>query len=189
MNVSGAKGFNLIELMITVVIIAILAGIAYPSYNRYTTQARRADAKSAIMQVSNRLEKFFSYCNSYPTSANALTDPWPATCPQRPLPNNVGLCAPGTVCNTLSTDQHYQITVTQDNSVGSCAAVTCAGNPNFAACVAACGYTIVANPNGAGVTGRQRTDGRFRLDSRGVKEWDRNNDGDYADAGEISWGK
>lgn len=187
MQPSRSKGFNLIEVIIAVVIIGILAAIAYPSYQRYTTQSRRADAQSAIMQTANRLEKFFGYCNSYPTSANALTDTWPATCPQRPLPNNLGLCAPGTVCNALSPDRHYLITVTQDNSAGTCAANTCVGNPNFAACVAACGYTIVANPNGAGVTGRQAGDGRFRMDSRGIREWDRNNDADYGDPAENSW--
>lgn len=184
MNIPArTTGFTLIELMITVVIIAILAGIAYPSYQNYTRQARRADAQSAILQTANRLEKFFTYCNSYPTAAAwpssaPITNTWPTTCPQNPLPNTAGLCPTAGACNDLSPDRHYQITINQGATAGGCSGAS--ASP-------ACGYTIIANPNGAGVTNQQRNDGSFRMDSRGVKEWDRNNDGDYADAGENKW--
>jgi type IV pilus assembly protein PilE len=170
--------------MITVVIIAILAAIAYPSYTRYVTQTRRSDAQIAIQQTANKLEKFFGYCNTYMTgSSSFITDAWPATCPPVPANNGLGQA------DALSPDRHYLLSITADNSNGTCLSNTCSALAGSAQtdCIRQCGYTIVANPNGAGTSGLQANDGSFRMDSRGKKEWDRNNDGDYADANENKW--
>ncbi len=58
------RAFTLIELMITVAIIAILAAIAIPSYTQYVQQARRADARAMLMQASQWMERFRSENNS-----------------------------------------------------------------------------------------------------------------------------
>lgn len=60
-----AAGFTLIELMIAVAIIAILASIAYPSYTRYVQEARRTDAKSALMQIAGQLERCYTVTSDY----------------------------------------------------------------------------------------------------------------------------
>ena len=68
--------FTLIELMITVAIVAILAAIAIPSYTQYVQQARRADARAMLLQASQWLERFRSENNgSYANAAlpNGLT--------------------------------------------------------------------------------------------------------------------
>jgi type IV pilus assembly protein PilE len=39
-----ARGFSLIELMIAVVIVGILAMVAYPSYEGYQVRTRRSEA-------------------------------------------------------------------------------------------------------------------------------------------------
>lgn len=59
------NGFTLIELMITVVIAAILAGIAYPSYQNSVMTSRRADAKGALLGLANAMERHFTETNSY----------------------------------------------------------------------------------------------------------------------------
>ena len=59
------RGFTLIELMIAVAIIGILAAIAFPSYQRYILKSRRADAKTALLDLAARQERFSSVNNTY----------------------------------------------------------------------------------------------------------------------------
>lgn len=58
-------GFTLIELLITIVIIAILAAIAYPSYISYITKTRRSDGQTALLDLANRMERYFTTNNTY----------------------------------------------------------------------------------------------------------------------------
>ena len=60
-----SRGFTLIELMIVVAIVALLAAIAVPSYARYVEKARRADAKSALLDAAQRLERCYTQNNTY----------------------------------------------------------------------------------------------------------------------------
>lgn len=65
------KGFTLIELMITVAVIGILAGIAYPSYQDSVMKSRRRDAQGALVGLANAMERHFTETNSYLGSADA----------------------------------------------------------------------------------------------------------------------
>jgi len=58
LSVKKYRGFTLIELMITVAIIAILASIALPAYNNYIYKARRADGMEALMKLQLAQEKY-----------------------------------------------------------------------------------------------------------------------------------
>ena len=60
-------GFTLVELMITIAIIAMLAAYAIPNYRQYVVKSKRAEAHAKIMEVAGMYEKFYANTNSYPT--------------------------------------------------------------------------------------------------------------------------
>ena len=67
------QAFTLIELMITVVIIAILAAIAIPTYAQYVQQARRSDAGATLLLAAQWMERYRSENNgSYAGADTAL---------------------------------------------------------------------------------------------------------------------
>lgn len=69
-RVSG--GFTLIELMIVVVIVGVLAAIAYPAYQDYARETKRADAHAALLRIATLQEKHFSNNNQYANSTTTL---------------------------------------------------------------------------------------------------------------------
>jgi len=58
-------GFTLIELMVTVMIIGILAAIAYPSYTQYVLRANRAEARAILLESVQFLERNYTTANRY----------------------------------------------------------------------------------------------------------------------------
>tara|TARA_Y100001934_G_scaffold283029_1_gene400069 strand:+ start:24196 stop:24576 length:381 start_codon:yes stop_codon:yes gene_type:complete len=54
------KGFTVIEMVVALVIAAVLAALAYPSYQEYVQRGNRADGYGLIVQVVNAQERFFA---------------------------------------------------------------------------------------------------------------------------------
>lgn len=71
---SLSGGFTLIELMITVVVVAILAAIAYPSFMSSIRKGRRAEAFTALSAVQQAQERWRSNNATY---TDNLTTAWP----------------------------------------------------------------------------------------------------------------
>jgi type IV pilus assembly protein PilE len=63
------SGFTLVELMIVVTIAAILIGVAVPAYQSQVRHSRRTDAKTALLDLAGREEKFLTLQNSYTATA------------------------------------------------------------------------------------------------------------------------
>jgi type IV pilus assembly protein PilE len=69
---ADSRGFTLIELMVVVVIASILVAIAIPSYKSSIRKSRRTDAKTALLDLAGREERFNSTNGSYTNVAANL---------------------------------------------------------------------------------------------------------------------
>lgn len=70
MTYRKALGFTLIELMIVVVVVGILAAIAYPAYRSSVIKTRRSDAKIALTNAAALEEKWYMDNNTYATNSD-----------------------------------------------------------------------------------------------------------------------
>ena len=74
-----ARGFTLIELMIVVAIVAILAAVAFPSYQQYTLRGHRSDAQQVMMDIAQRQGQVLVDNRAYATTIAATGASIPAT--------------------------------------------------------------------------------------------------------------
>jgi len=68
------SGITLIELVIAIAIVGILAAVAYPSYTEYVQRTKRADANSALVQLSQAMERYYSVNYTYTAAAAGGND-------------------------------------------------------------------------------------------------------------------
>ena len=60
------RGFTLIELLIVIIILAVLAGIAVPSYLTITARAKESGTETEMANIATALELYKADNNSYP---------------------------------------------------------------------------------------------------------------------------
>lgn len=93
------RGFTLVELMIVVVIVAVLVGLALPSYRQYVMRGHRADAQAFLSDLAARQQHFLLDRRSYAVS---ITDPASV--------NGLALTVPASV------SAWYAVTLVTDNA-------------------------------------------------------------------------
>jgi type IV pilus assembly protein PilE len=72
------SGFSLLELMITLLIVTILASIAYPSYQSYLVRNNRAAAQTALMDIAQRQQQYLLDARAYAPDVASLNVLLPA---------------------------------------------------------------------------------------------------------------
>lgn len=86
-------GFTLLELMMTVAIIAIVSSLAYPSYMKLVARNNRAAAQAVLMDIASRQQSYLLDARAY---AESLDD--------------LGVAVPGNVT------AHFTISLDTDNT-------------------------------------------------------------------------
>ena len=75
------KGFTLIELLIVIIILAVLAGIAIPSYLTITARAKESGTESEMANIATALELYNADNGSYPAALSSLSPNYMSTVP------------------------------------------------------------------------------------------------------------
>ena len=139
----NTAGFTLLELMVVVVIVAIFAAIAIPSYQAYVARAHKSKAQSEMLKIAERLENYKGKQLSY---AGYVPDHQTATKGEVNIPYDSG------------TDFDYQIKLVDINDSTIALEDSAVGQ----------GWKMVAVPNQ--LKGNAlRASQYLLLDSRGVK--------------------
>src|SRR6266581_3602691 len=68
-------GFTLIELMVTVAVVAILAGVALPSYTSYIVRGKITEATSNLLAMRTKMEQYFQDNRMYVSPGGGVLAP------------------------------------------------------------------------------------------------------------------
>lgn len=104
MRKNSSKGFNLLELMITMAITVILMSVAIPAYQSYTKKTHRTDATTSLQNAANEMNSCFY----------EHTDYTHADCPEFPQESRQG---------------YYELTLVSTRSTFTLTATPKAGGP------------------------------------------------------------
>jgi prepilin-type N-terminal cleavage/methylation domain-containing protein len=97
-----AAGFTLIELMVTVTIVAILAAIAVPSYRNYVIRGQLTDATNGLSAMRANMERYYQDNRQYTNLAGTT---WPCTTANLPSSTNFTFSC----VNTVASPPSYQL--------------------------------------------------------------------------------
>jgi type IV pilus assembly protein PilE len=134
------RGFTLIELMITVAIIALVSAIAFPSYTSFIARGKRADARGQLMQAAQFMQRFYSANDNFANTRSGQTA-------QDAMPSNLQRAPADGV-------QQYSLTVSATTSAYTLTMAPLAGT---AMANDPCGSFIVTSTGVRDVTGATKS--------------------------------
>jgi len=73
--IKRGRGFTLIELVVTMVIVGILTAIAVPSYTAYWRRSNRSEARSTLLEATSWMERWRTQNNRYDDPLSAGNPP------------------------------------------------------------------------------------------------------------------
>lgn len=141
------NGFTLIEIMIVVAVIAILAGIAIPSYEGHVRKSKRSDAKTALLALQNAQEKFRGSCRFY---AGDIDNANPDFCGASSALSTIEF-------NPASPEGYYTLSISGGSATAYTATATANAGTSQAADGGCTSITLTVNP--ANPTGLRGPDG------------------------------
>jgi type IV pilus assembly protein PilE len=104
------QGFTLIELMITVAVVAILAAIAVPSYTDYVTRSKFTEAHGMLADLRVKMEQYYMDNRRYSTTTGGGTCGIPGgNAPTTPGTKYFTFTCASTATNAAG-DQQYTLT-------------------------------------------------------------------------------
>lgn len=115
---STMPGFTLIEVMIVAAIVAILAAIAYPSYQDSVRKSRRADAKAVMVEAAQLMERRFTAESCYDNPCDSGIAPVALLAGLTSIPRNEANAANRSYTIALGgvTRNAYTLTATPQNA-------------------------------------------------------------------------
>jgi len=73
-----SKGVTLVEVVIAIAVLGILLGVGLPSYRTQVAKARRADGRSALVAVAQRMDRFYAERGTYVGAALGSSGLYPS---------------------------------------------------------------------------------------------------------------
>lgn len=115
-SLRNKKGFTLIELLVVIVIIGILAAVAFPMYQNLTKNAADASAKGALAALRGASALYYGQYGSYAPTINDVEGAAQA---------QGGITWTGTNLSVAAGGTTYNYTLSYDPSTGL---ISCTGN-------------------------------------------------------------
>ena len=71
------RGFTLVEVMIALVVVVLLSAVAFPTYQQQVAKGRRVDAKQSLVELSQKMERFYTERGTYVGATLGTTGLYP----------------------------------------------------------------------------------------------------------------